>query len=100
LRRDFACRQKERAGKWRPGPSLFAGKCFQSTLAVSAASEATAVETTETATHMAETSDMCDTHAVRETATVEMSGTYTAAYAVVQVTHAMAEAATFEVGEP
>jgi hypothetical protein len=40
---------------------------------VPAASEAaTAVETTETATHMAETSDMGDTHAVGETATPKM----------------------------
>jgi hypothetical protein len=40
---------------------------------VPAASEAaTAVETTETATHMAETSDMCDTQAVGETAAPKM----------------------------
>ena len=44
-----------------------------------AASEAaTAVETTETATHMAETSDMGDTHAVGETATSKMGDIYAA----------------------
>ena len=39
---------------------------------------ATAVETTETATHMAETSDMGDTHAVGETATPKMGDIYAA----------------------
>jgi hypothetical protein len=44
-----------------------------------AASEAaTALETTETATHMAETSDMGDTHAVGETATPKMGDIYAA----------------------
>ena len=39
---------------------------------------ATAVETTETAAHMAETSDMGDTHAVGETATPKMGDIYAA----------------------
>src|SRR5271169_4678970 len=39
---------------------------------------ATAVETTETATHMAEASDMGDTHAVGETATPKMGDIYAA----------------------
>jgi hypothetical protein len=39
---------------------------------------ATAVETTEAATHMAETSDMGDTHAVGETATPKMGDIYAA----------------------
>ena len=39
---------------------------------------ATAVETTETATHMAETSDMGDTQAVGETATPKMGDIYAA----------------------
>jgi hypothetical protein len=58
-------------GPGKPGPSGFSRKSWG--LAVPAASEAaTAVETTETATHMAETSDMCDTQAVGETAAPKM----------------------------
>ena len=46
-----------------------------------AASEAAAaMETPEAATHMAETSDMGDTHAVGETATSKMGDTYAAAH--------------------
>jgi hypothetical protein len=43
-----------------------------------ASEAATAMETTETATHMAETSDMGDTHAVGETATPKMGDIYAA----------------------
>ena len=39
---------------------------------------ATAMETSEAATNMAETSDMCDTHAVGETATPKMGDIYAA----------------------
>ena len=42
------------------------------------ASEAATVEAPETATHMAETSDMGDTHAVGETATSKMGDIYAA----------------------
>jgi hypothetical protein len=45
---------------------------------VPAASEATAVETREAATRMAERSDMGDTHAVGETATPKMGDIYAA----------------------
>ena len=42
------------------------------------ASEASAMEAPETAAHMAETSDMGDTHAVGETATSKMGDIYAA----------------------
>ena len=42
------------------------------------AEAATAVETTEAATHTAEASDMGDTHAVGETATPKMGDIYAA----------------------
>jgi hypothetical protein len=59
---------------------------------VPAASEAAAgMETPEAATHMAETSDMGDTHAVGETATPKMGDTYAAAH-VAQATHAVTQA--------
>ena len=43
-----------------------------------ASEAATAVETTETVAHMAETSDMGDTYAVGETATSKMGDIYAA----------------------
>ena len=49
-----------------------------SALAVPTASEASAMEAPETAAHMAETSDVGDTHAVSETATSKMGDIYAA----------------------
>jgi hypothetical protein len=49
------------------------------------------MEAPETSTHVAETSDMGDTHAMTETVTSEMSGTYAAAH-VAQAIHAVADA--------
>jgi hypothetical protein len=64
-------RQNSRASSYRIAQT--------STLAVPAASEAaTAMETTEAATDMPETSDMGDTHAVGETATPKMRDIYAA----------------------
>jgi hypothetical protein len=49
------------------------------------------METPEAATHVAETSDMSDTHAVGETATSKMGDAYAAAH-VAQATHAVTQA--------
>jgi hypothetical protein len=49
------------------------------------------MEAPETAAHMAETSDMGDTHAVGETGAPEMGGTYAATH-VAQAIHAVADA--------
>ena len=85
-----------RKGPERSGPLVRRKGCFQSALAVPTASEAaTAMETPEAATDMAETSSMGDTHAVRETATSIMGGTKAAihTYGATHPTHAaMAEA--------
>jgi len=56
-----------------------------------ASEAATAMETAEAATDMAETSSMGDTHTVRETATPEVGDTYAPIHAT-QATHAVAEA--------
>jgi hypothetical protein len=70
--------QKERVEETRP--FQFSRKVLrEQALAVPAASEpATAVETPEAATRMAEASDMGDTHAVGETATPKMGDIYAA----------------------
>jgi len=69
--------------------------CFQSALAVPTASKAaTAMETPEATTDMAEAPDMGDTHAVREIRAPVMGGTKAAihTYGATHPTHAMAGA--------
>ena len=55
------------------------------------------MEAPETAAHMAETSDMGDTHAVGETAPAEMSGTKAAIHTY-GATHAMTKTAASDMG--